>query len=264
MQSSVQSWPRESRLKREPHNTHICLHFQSIHLPLDQLKREKQEGKYKKDQNWRFTSDIGREENTTLCLKKQNTILSNVIFFSFDLEPENTACAKHENTRISLSSGPMLLKRNKWRGKYMLHIFKQSVTKSGLVLHRWISSDKSETGATFTFLFLSQRIFQSTGIHSVFLWASPPGIKSLFVLHQNAAAIIFVYLPCLEWGQGNNRGTSVFWCFKRLLAKQTSTITALPTLLKISPQNNSLRIHNQLFHSWLFWDDKWFVIQDTI
>lgn len=159
MQSSVQSWPRESRLKREPHNTHICLHFQSIHLPLDQLKREKQEGKYKKDQNWRFTSDIGREENTTLCLKKQNTILSNVIFFSFDLEPENTDCAKHENTRISLSSGPMLLKTNKWRGKYMLHIFKQSVTKSGPVLHRWISSDKSETGATFTFLFLSQRIF---------------------------------------------------------------------------------------------------------
>lgn len=42
----------------------------------------KQEGKYKKDQNWRFTSDIGREDITTPCLKIQYTVFSN-FFFSF-------------------------------------------------------------------------------------------------------------------------------------------------------------------------------------
>lgn len=47
----------------------------------------KQEGKYKKDQNWRFTSDIGREDITTPCLKIQYTVFSN-FFFSFDLEPK--------------------------------------------------------------------------------------------------------------------------------------------------------------------------------
>lgn len=34
----------------------------------------------------------------------------------------------------------------------MLHIFKQSVTKSGLLLYRQVSSGKSG-GATFTFFF---------------------------------------------------------------------------------------------------------------